>query len=138
MDKKNRSIGTTPDVIGVAEERLGRRLPKSFSDWLMQHNGSRDIFPVPDERNPRTLAGNIFHEREQLGAWLRDKGQDVGLLLPVASVGDGDLWCVDLGRVGADGEAPIVRWSHETGERHDEANTFAQFIQKRDAGELDD
>jgi cell wall assembly regulator SMI1 len=132
-------IGTTPDVIERAEQRLGRRLPPSFAAWLLAHNDSGDVFPVLDDRAPRTLTGDLFHERDQLAHWVQGYGKpraSVDHLLPVVEVGDGDLWCLDLDRRDADGEAPVVRWLHETNECEEVAASFEVFIVMYAAGEL--
>ncbi len=41
------------------------------------------------------------------------------------------------GRTQADGETPIVLWSHETGETEERAETFAEFVEKAKLGEYE-
>lgn len=52
-----RVIGTSIEAIQAVEPELGRKLPLSFSDWLLVNNGralgALTIFPVFDPRDPR-------------------------------------------------------------------------------------
>lgn len=142
MAKRHRIIGTTPAAIEAFELKIARSLPESFKAWLLEHNGSGWVFPVPDDNEPRTLTGNLLDEREKLASYaascLDAAPATVDHLLPVAAVGDGDLWCLDLDLLGIDGEAQVVRWSHETGETWTVAKDFTAFLAVRDAGELED
>ncbi|MBS2029762.1 MAG: SMI1/KNR4 family protein [Deltaproteobacteria bacterium] len=141
MSKRHRVLGTTPEALRRAEEKLGHRFPPSFSAWLLIHNGTLDVFPVLDERAPRTLTGNIIQERDALHSYVQNclshTPPDVAALLPVAAVGDGDWWCFDFSARRADAEAPIVRFSHETGDCEFVAESFEAFLEARDSGELD-
>lgn len=140
--KRPRVIGTTLENIARFEASIGYALPSSLRRWLVLHNGSRDVFAVPDEREPRTLTGNMLQEREQLESYVSDcfdrDPSTVAYLLPIASVGDGDVWCLDLeASSDPDGDRPVVRWSHETGEVTRVASGFDEFIALRDANALE-
>jgi cell wall assembly regulator SMI1 len=142
MTKRRRIIGTTPETIAAAEARLGRPLPPSFRDWLLEHNGSGFVFPVPDEREARTLTGNFFDQRAHLASYVADcldtEPVKVGHLLPLAAVGNGDQWCLDLDAPDERGEVRVVRWSHETGRTWIVAQSFGAFVEAMAAGELED
>lgn len=106
--------------------------------WLLDHNGTSDIFPVPDAREPRTLTGNLLDERQGFFDFALDCGaqQDsVSHLLPIAHVGNGDYYCLDLSDPGVD-DVPVVIWSHETLEAERRADSFTVFLAVWD--ELDD
>jgi hypothetical protein len=124
-------------------------LPPSFREWLLANNG-RDlqgqgdgvtIFPVADDRDlPSTWDSIVRQHEENWAAWLQNfegDGRDFGHLLPFANFGTGDFYCFDYLRRNAQGEAPVVRWSHETGDTDDRAESFAAFVVKAEAGDFD-
>jgi hypothetical protein len=127
--KRSRVIGTTDDAIARAEAALGRALPPSFRAWLRQNNGKGiegvAIFPVMDQRDPRMTWDSIDRQfREGWARWLdnfSDEQRDFTHLLPFADFGTGDYYCFDYSRLDSQGEAPVVRWSHETGDTDDRA-----------------
>ncbi|MBN3829518.1 SMI1/KNR4 family protein, partial [Burkholderia sp. Ac-20384] len=120
---KARVIGTTIDAIRAAETELGRTLPKSFSDWLLDNNGKAlgalVVFPVFDARDPRkTWESIVRHFKEDWQEWQENfSGNpiDFSNLLPFAEFGTGDYYCFDYGMLCGAGEPVVVLWSHETG-----------------------
>lgn len=134
MPKRHRVIGTTAEAIECAESALGFSFPPSFRAWLLENNGLKGIFPVEDARDPRTAAGSIVREYRSWREWLSDfedgEYPDSAHLLPFANV-EGDYHCFDFSRMRADGECPVVRWSHETGERETLADQFNQFLENQ-------
>jgi len=141
--KHSRQIGTTAEAIARAEAELGFTLPPSFREWLLKNNGLGEdgvsIFPVFDERDPRMTWDSIVRQNEG-GQWpgepFEDEGRDFCHLLPFADYGTGDYYCFDYSRRRADGEVPVVRWSHETGECEDRGETFDDFLRRLRAGEF--
>lgn len=140
-----RVFGTTEDCISKTEAALGRALPPSFRAWLLVKNGRGldrgvTVFPVADERNPQTLVDSIERQfKEGWSDWLsnfEDEDQTFEHLLPFGSFDTSDYYCFDYSRQDSQGEAPIVRWSHETGDTEDRAASFAEFATKVEAGEL--
>jgi len=73
------------------------------------------------------------------GQWPGEQFADVDFshLLPFGHAG-ADLYCFDYGRVGVDGEAPVVIWSHETGETEDRGASFGEFVEAVVNGEWDE
>lgn len=98
------------------------------------------IFPIYDERDPRKTWDSIVRQYDA-GQWggevFEDEGMDFRHLLPFASYGTGDYYCFDFSRKQSDGEAPVVRWSHETGETEDRGETFFDFCQRLGRGEFE-
>ncbi|ASY75774.1 SMI1/KNR4 family protein [Pectobacterium polaris] len=131
-----RVIGTSIEAIQAAERDLGRKLPLSFSDWLLVNNGralgALTIFPVFDSRDPRkTWESIVRHFKEGWQAWLSnfsDTTQDFSTLLPFAECGTGDYYCFDYAVLGKAREPIIVLWSHETGEATQQADNFGAFL----------
>jgi cell wall assembly regulator SMI1 len=147
MSKKHpRIFGTTDDAIAKAEAALGRTFPSSFRAWLREHNGRSiedvTIFPVMDERDPRMTWDSIDRRfREGWAGWLSnfaDEQRDFTHLLPFADFGTGDYYCFDYSRLDSKGEAPVVRWSHETGETDDRSPSFSEFVTAIQAREFAD
>ena len=144
--KHPRVFGTTDDAIAKAEAALGRAFPPSFKAWLLQNNGRSiegvTIFPVNDRRDPRMTWDSIDRRfREGWAQWLdnfADEQRDFTHLLPFADYGTGDYYCFDYSRLDSQGESPVVRWSHETGDTDDRAATFSEFVTSVQAGEFDD
>lgn len=144
--KRPRIFGTSVEAIEQAEDSLGRSLPSSLREWLLQNNGRGvggvTIFPVLDPRDPRMTWNSIdrrFHE-EWAGARANfaDEERDFDHLLPFADFGVGDYYCFDYARQMRDGEAPVVRWSHETGDTQERAASFAEFLLRLRDGAFDD
>lgn len=142
--KRPRIIGTTDEAIDAAEAALNRKLPASLRSWFLQNNGLgiRDIsiFPILDRRDVRTTWESI-DRRFKTGwqDWLANfDGQedDFDDLLPFADFGSGDYYCLDYSRLRPDGETPVVKWSHETGETEDRADSFSAFAIKAKEGEF--
>ncbi|NMG72732.1 SMI1/KNR4 family protein [Parazoarcus communis] len=135
-----RVIGTSIDVVRIAEAELGLTLPRSFSDWLLANNGSAlgalVVFPVYDARNPRkTWESIVRHFNEDWQAWkenFSDEALDFSNLLPFAEFGTGDYYCFDYGKLGSTGEPVVALWSHETGKAVYVADSFAAFINAPD------
>jgi hypothetical protein len=143
--KRKRVIGTIVQAIERAEQELGYTFPPSFRSWVLDNNGigieQVSIFPVYDERDPRKTSDSIT--REYKIGWLGtiENFQDemnFEHLLPFSSYGTGDYYCFDYSRKGDNGEVPVVRRSHETGESEDRGKTFVDFIERLIAGEFDD
>ena len=141
--KHKRVIGTTDAAIEAAEAQLGLRLPPSFRAWLLRNNGlgveDVFIFPVYDERDPRKTWDSIVRQYEG-GRWVHEGLAEINFqhLLPFASCGSGDYCCFDLSRRQETGEAPVVLWSHETGETADRGRTFADFVARLERGDFHD
>lgn len=133
---KKRVIGTTTAALQIAETELGRKLPKSFSDWLVLNNGKSigalTIFPVYDTRDPRKTWESIV--RIFNGSWqswlenFSDTTLDFAQLLPFAEFGTGDYYCFDYARIGTGGEPIVVLWSHENGGTTKISEEFAEFL----------
>lgn len=144
-DKKLRVIGTTEDAIANAEGELGFRFPPSFRSWLLMNNGLSaggvSIFPCYDERDVRKTWDSIVRNyRTNWAAWLEnfaDEEMSFEHLLPFGNFGTGDYYCFDYSRVRADGELPVVRWSHETGEVEERAETFKEFLERLRQGKYE-
>lgn len=142
--KRPRVFGTTEDAIAKAEAVLSRTFPTSFHAWLLENNGRSiedvTIFPVMDERDPRMTWDSIDRRfRAGWADWLAnfdDEERDFTHLLPFADYGSGDYYCFDYSRLDPRGETPVVRWSHETGETDDRAESFAEFVIKCGAGDF--
>ena len=119
-NKRKRVIGTTEEYLAKAEGELWRRLPPSFRLWLMENNGRSIeqvwIYPIRDERDVPSTWDSIVRQYDG-GQWPLEQfeDEDFSHLLPFGSGGTGDQYCFDYGRVGVDGEAPVVIWLHETG-----------------------
>lgn len=142
--KRPRVIGTTEEALDRAERELGRKFPPSFRSWLLENNGigieQVSIFPVLDDRDVRKTWDSIV--REYNVGWMgtlenfEDDRIDFSRLLPFGSPGT-DYYCFDYQEQGLDGECPVVRWSHETGETEYRASDFDEFIELLKAGEFD-
>lgn len=145
--RTRRVIGTTEQAIDAAEAELNFRFPPSFRSWLIENNGLHldgvdSIYPVYDERDPRMTWDSIVRNYKEAGwaQWIDNfEGYDEPFnfdhLLPFAEVGNGDCYCFDYSRLQADGETPVVLWSHETGETEDRAENFADFVDKAKRGD---
>lgn len=133
---KTRVTGTTLESIRAAETALGRTLPRSYADWLLEHNGKAlgalEVFPVFDARDPRkTWQSIVRHVEEGWQAWqdnFRDDERDFSSLLPFAQFGTGDYYCFDYAALGDAGEPVVVLWSHETGRTSAVADSYAAFL----------
>ena len=144
-----RVIGTTEKAIVKAEEEIGFRFPPSFRAWLLENNGLHldgvdSIYPVYDERDPRKTWDSIVRNYKEAGwaQWIDNfEGYDEPFnfdhLLPFAEVGNGDCYCFDYSRTQANGETPVVLWSHETGDTEKRAATFTEFMEKAKLGEYE-
>jgi len=101
--------------------------------------GGVSIFPVYEERDARKTWDSIVRNyRVNWTAWLEtfaDEEMDAAHLLPFGEFGTGDYYCFDYSRARADEEVPVVRWSHETGETEDRAETFTAFLEMLRQGE---
>jgi len=134
--KRHRVIGTSEAAIRAAEIQLNRELPKSFSDWLLTHNGLGDrealIFPIYDARDPRKTWDSIVRhftwDWQQWQENFSDEPHDFSGLLPFAEFGTGDYYCFDYNTIGGAGEPVVVLWRHETGQTRKIADNFAAFL----------
>ncbi|WP_058049390.1 SMI1/KNR4 family protein [Janthinobacterium sp. Ant5-2-1] len=132
---KSKSIGTTLDAIAAAEQALGRALPASYVQWLLENNGralgALNVFPVYDAANARKTWESIErHYNTGWQEWLEnvDGGNDAASLLPFAQFGTGDYYCFDYAHAGPSGEPVVVLWSHETGVTSAVTPDFASFL----------
>ncbi|AZC16888.1 SMI1/KNR4 family protein [Pseudomonas sp. CMR5c] len=133
---KARVIGTTIEAIRAAEAALGRALPRSFRDWLLEHNGKAlgalEVFPVFDARDPRkTWESIVRHFQGGWQAWLDNfegRAVECSSLLPFAQFGTGDYYCFDYALLGDAGEPRVVLWSHETGRTSAVADSYGAFL----------
>ena len=146
MSKRKRVIGTTQESIKAEEAKLNRTLPPSFAAWLLKNNGlcidDISIFPVKDNRDIRKTWESLYHHYENnWKAWLENfDGDEMNLdhLLPFAEFGTGDYYCFDYNQISPENEPKVVLWSHETAETQFRADTFDEFIQKINNGDIDD
>jgi cell wall assembly regulator SMI1 len=143
MSRKSRIIGTSDSAISNAESELGFEFPVTFREWLKHNNGrsieSVKIFPVFDERDPRTTWDSIVRNfKSNWNTWLENFGPkfDLKHLLPFGEFGTGDYFCFDFSTLGTTGEPIVTLWSHESGKTEFVANTFADFIDLVEAGEI--
>lgn len=135
MAKTPRVIGTSMEAILRAEQQLQREFPPSFRQWLLTHNGQDlgavHIYPVYDERDPRKTWDSIIRNyTERWAGWLEnfdDRPGDFDALLPFADSGNGNFYCFDYSCTDAMGEAPVVFWSHETGDTALRGASFTEF-----------
>lgn len=143
MPKHPRVIGTTPEAIAKAEAATGFQFPTSFRDWLLRNNGlgleDLRIFPVLDARDPRKTWDSIVREHEAaMRGWAEVFGGNprasFSNLLAFADAGTGNYYCFDYTVPTMPGEYPVVRVSHETGERQVKAQTFEEFVAKVASG----
>jgi len=133
--KRKRVIGTTIEAINSEELKLGKKLPPSFSTWLIEHNGTNvegiHIYPVLDPRDKRMTWESLSHNiANGWAAWLENfEDDDLSFehLLPFANFGTGDYYCFDYANDGCGDEKVVVLWSHETGETSFRANNFEEF-----------
>ena len=143
--KRRRVIGTTDQAIDKAENELNAKFPPSFRAWLIQNNGlgieGITIFPVFDDRDARkTWYSIVRNYQKNWMAWLdnfEDEEKDFSHLLPFGDFGTGDFYCFDYGQISSNGEVPVVRWSHETGETENRGRNFEDFLEKLKRGDFD-
>ena len=141
-----RVIGTTEGCIEEAEQRLGRRFPPSYRQWVLENNGRGieivRLFPIFDGRDPRKTWDSVVRNFEDnWKEWLEnvaDWGFDSSMLLPIGSYSNGDFCCLDYGQSSPGSEVPVVLWSHETGNTEPRGISFSEFLQKLESGEFDD
>lgn len=141
-----RVIGTTNESLDRAEGELGRRLPPSYREWLLENNGryldAIRVFPVLDDRDVRTTWDSIVRNfKEGWSEWLSTldtDGDEFAHLLPFAEFGTGDFYCFDYSVVRDDGEAPVVIWSHEDGLLEPRGDDFGEFVRRAAADEFDE
>lgn len=144
-EKRRRVIGTTEDAIARAEKELGFQFPPSFRLWLLANNGlgaeGVNIFPVYDERDPRKTWDSIVRNYRDnwMGTLENFVGEEMNFepLLPFGEFGTGDYYCFDYSRLRTNAEAPVVHWSHDTGETEERAETFTEFLERLRRGEYE-
>ncbi|MCO7608840.1 SMI1/KNR4 family protein [Pseudomonas chlororaphis] len=135
-----RVIGTTIEAIRSAETALGRTLPGSFVEWLLDHNGKAlgalEVFPVFDARDPRkTWESIVRHFEGNWQAWQDNVCADpagFSRWLPFAQFGTGDFYCFDYAVLGQAAEPVVVLWSHETGRTTVVADSYGAFLASSD------
>jgi len=93
-----------------------------------------------DDRDPRTTWDSIDRRFcEGWAGWLanfEDEDRDFTDLLPFADYGTGDYYCFDYSHFDLLGEAPVVRWSHETGDTAERASSFSEFTYRVRKGDF--
>lgn len=135
----SRIIGTVEEALEIEESLLGRKLPRSFCDWLLENNGldieEIHIYPVRDERDTRKTWESLSYllENDWAECLARFKGRTYAHLLPFADFGTGDSYCFDYSVPEINGERPVVLWSRETGNADLVATDFREF-RKMSAG----
>lgn len=133
---RSRIIGTVEEALAIEESLLGRKLPRSFRNWLLENNGldigEVHIYPVRDERDTRkTWESLSYNLQNEWADWLKHFKQAIyAHLLPFADAGTDDYYCFDYSVAEERGERPVVLWSHETGETTFIATDFAAFEKK--------
>jgi hypothetical protein len=141
MSKRKRIVGTTPEAVEATEKALGRRLPPSFREWILAHNGTGgiedvEIYPVPDSRAPRTLQDNILHHDEawREGADLEPLESRLRHMLPFGgSVNDETrIFCFDYGTTDpmSPMERPVVCLWTDSEEMEPYGESFAEFCRR--------
>ena len=133
---RTRIIGTVEEAIVEEEALLGRKLPRSFREWLLQNN-SQDvaethIYPVRDERDTRktweSLAYNFNHTWSMA---VSNHGEAIfSHLLPFADSGTDNFFCFDYSVNVKNDEWPVVIWFHESGGTEMYASDFIEFMRK--------
>lgn len=135
-------IGTVEAAISIEEAKLGRKLPDSFRQWLLEFNGSNladlHIYPVRDERDTRKTWNSLAHNLH--GEWasqLKEFDHTIfAHLLPFADCGFDDYYCFDYSQQPHRDEPPIVRWSGASGLTQAIAESFDEFNRKVASGGL--
>ncbi|MFT5220005.1 MAG: hypothetical protein ACI87H_002145 [Gammaproteobacteria bacterium] len=133
---RSRIIGTVEEALRIEESLLGRKLPQSFRDWLLENNGADlrnvHIFPVRDERDTRKTWESLSYllRNEWAEALKQFKQTTFSHLLPFADVGTIDYYCFDYSVPKKMSEQPVALWSRETGETNLCADNFRSFVQK--------
>jgi cell wall assembly regulator SMI1 len=141
--KRPRIIGTTEEAVARAEAELRRAFPPSFRAWLRKNNGlygveDVKIFPVFDDRDARKTSDSIVVEyNRNWKPWLENfEADDFSHLLPFGEDGTGDYFCFDEQARAPNGEYPVVRWDHETGEEECCAANFSEFVERVICGDF--
>jgi len=128
-----RIVGTVDAAIEIEEELLGRKLPTSFRNWLLENNslglGEIYIYPVRDERDTRKTWNSLFYNLKHDWAEGLAKFEPMKYvhLLPFADASLTDYFCFDYSQPDHKGERPVVLWLQETGEIKPYAANFAAF-----------
>jgi hypothetical protein len=137
---RSRITGTVEEALAIEESLLGRKLPRSFSDWLLDNNGldieEVHIYPVRDERDTRKTWESLSYLliNDWAEGLLKFNQAIYSHLLPFADSGTSDYFCFDYSVPGENGERPIVLWSHKTGKTEFFAVDFREFEMKILAG----
>lgn len=128
-----RIIGTLEAAIEIEEKLLGRKLPTSFRNWLLEYNslgiGETYIYPVRDERDTRKTWNSLFYnlKHDWTEALRNFQMMQYVHLLPFADASLTDYFCFDYSQPETDGERPVVLWVQETGEVKPYAVNFDAF-----------
>jgi hypothetical protein len=137
---RSRITGTVEEALAIEDSLLGRKLPQSFFDWLLENNGldieEVHIYPVRDERDTRKTWESLSYllHNDWAECLVRFKGTTYAHLLPFADFGTGDFYCFDYSVPVRKGERPVVLWSRETGDADLVATDFRGFRRKMCAG----
>jgi hypothetical protein len=124
------------EALEIEESLLGRKLPRSFCDWLLENNGldigAVHIYPVRDERDTRKTWESLSYllHNEWAESLTNFNRTIYSHLLPFADFGTGDFYCFDYSVPVTNGERRVVLWSHETGGADLFAVDFKDFEQK--------
>ena len=137
---RSRITGTVEEALPIEESLLGRKLLRSFCDWLLENNGldidEVHIYPVRDERATRKIWESLSYllNNDWVECLARIKGTIYAHLLPFADFGTGDFYCFDYSVPERIGERPVVLWSRETGNADLVATDFKEFRKEVPAG----
>ena len=147
VDRDNPFGRLTAERLAAFEKRVGARLPPDYRSFLLKHNGGLPrpaswteaaadvmdypvrLFPLHDRRyNDDTPEGGLGFSLQAAWKDLRSEMPDTSLLAVGADWG-GNYYCVEL-RGPDRGRVFLV--DHETGSASDEAESFADFLERLD------
>ena len=102
-------VGKLPkSTVTAAEQRLGVVFPPLFKEYLLLYGqlqiGSQEIYGLMGSKYPGGAVPDFLWLTEDLRAKLGFPKH----FLPVADLGDGRLYAIDLSRSDLSGESPIV------------------------------
>jgi hypothetical protein len=126
-------LPATEEEVRRVEERLGRRLPASLRQTLLEFSKQVDVrwsFPhvfCPPGEFKEVTWGQVFWSLDWMADWtLNDPESEWQDKLLLSPVDNGDLIMLDLE---AGEEAAVVYWNHEGGEWTRLAGSFGEYLQ---------
>lgn len=136
VQRDQRWLGFAPATeaqVAAAEERLGLRLPAGYRNFLLTSNGWSAIAPWIDIALPVEEIGWFRDVDEQIhdiwaGNGLEEVEELMERALSIARGDDGDLWLLDPGQAGEDGEWVAYSWDPSNGEVPQPAPGFSALV----------